>query len=192
MKVIVPAYNEEATIAETLARLSGYDVIVVANGCTDSTVERARSAGGRVIEFGEALGSRRPIEMAMDDINDDILIIDADLEVPPSELKKFLPHVGEYDVILGKREYVPRRSEEFCAKAFGIEDIFCTPVFYRREVVEELGLGYLTPYFAKLAGKAIKRVPVGYTPREGARLDDMKIYEGVISELANFASARRP
>lgn len=52
--VVIPAHDEVATIARTLAALccgvedGDLDVIVVANGCTDRTAELARSAGPHV------------------------------------------------------------------------------------------------------------------------------------------------
>ncbi len=54
--VIVPAYNEEDTVAEVVAtalRLTP-DVIVVSNGSSDRTAECARGAGARVLERQEA------------------------------------------------------------------------------------------------------------------------------------------
>jgi glycosyltransferase involved in cell wall biosynthesis len=54
--VVIPAHNEEAVIAGNLRRLldgaaSGeFDVVVVANACSDGTAAAARSAGVRVIE----------------------------------------------------------------------------------------------------------------------------------------------
>jgi hypothetical protein len=55
--IVVPAHNEEAVIAANLRRLLNgtapgeFDVIVVPNGCSDRTAERARSVDGvRVVE----------------------------------------------------------------------------------------------------------------------------------------------
>jgi glycosyltransferase involved in cell wall biosynthesis len=59
ISVIVPAFNEGVWIAETLRTLTSsrefgpdIEVIVAANGCTDDTVEIARSFGVRVLEIG--------------------------------------------------------------------------------------------------------------------------------------------
>lgn len=54
ISVIVPALNEAATIAATLAplqaaRAAGHEIIVVDGGSTDATVDRARALADRVI-----------------------------------------------------------------------------------------------------------------------------------------------
>lgn len=56
VSVVVPAHNEEAVIAGNLSRLLAgtavgeFDVVVVANACTDRTAALARLAGARVVE----------------------------------------------------------------------------------------------------------------------------------------------
>lgn len=49
--VVIPAHNEERGIARCLALLGPeFDVVVVANACTDGTAEVARAAGVKVVE----------------------------------------------------------------------------------------------------------------------------------------------
>ncbi|MGV9777655.1 glycosyltransferase [Streptosporangium sp. NPDC003464] len=56
VSVVVPAHNEEAVVAAGLRRLLAgtapgeFDVVVVANACSDRTAEVARRAGVRVVE----------------------------------------------------------------------------------------------------------------------------------------------
>ena len=56
VSIVVPAHNEEAVIADHLASLLAgtdpgeFEVVVVANACTDGTAENARKAGVRVLE----------------------------------------------------------------------------------------------------------------------------------------------
>ena len=62
ISVIIPALNEEEPIAEVvravLATGIPREVIVVDNGSTDRTAERARAAGARVVERAARLRSR--------------------------------------------------------------------------------------------------------------------------------------
>ncbi|MDB5175381.1 MAG: hypothetical protein JWM81_239 [Candidatus Saccharibacteria bacterium] len=52
--IFIPARNEEPHIGDALSRLPIEDVTVLANGCTDRTVEIARYFGARVIERPDA------------------------------------------------------------------------------------------------------------------------------------------
>jgi len=57
---IVPAYNEEEAIAPTIASIHrwapGFDVLVVDDGSTDKTGERAAAAGAKVLRMPYNLG----------------------------------------------------------------------------------------------------------------------------------------
>jgi glycosyltransferase involved in cell wall biosynthesis len=65
ISVIIPAYNEEAYLHRTLAALRrqshpAYEVIVVANGCTDRTAEIARGRCDQLITLSQrGLGAAR-------------------------------------------------------------------------------------------------------------------------------------
>ena len=52
---VIPAYNESATVEAVIARVRrhapGFDVVVVNDGSTDDTADRARAAGAAVLEM---------------------------------------------------------------------------------------------------------------------------------------------
>jgi glycosyltransferase involved in cell wall biosynthesis len=56
VSIVVPAHNEEGVLAGNLGRLldgaepGEFDIVVVANACSDGTAEAARRAGVRVLE----------------------------------------------------------------------------------------------------------------------------------------------
>lgn len=59
--ILVPAYNEESCIADTLKSLRGivypqgtFDIVVIADNCTDRTAAIARGTGARVLERSSA------------------------------------------------------------------------------------------------------------------------------------------
>ncbi len=101
--VIVPAHNESAGIAATVESLLGLDyprglfeVIVVADNCTDDTAKRARRAGATVLErsdearrgkgYALAHGFQKSIEAGTADA---VVVIDADTVVSPNLLRAF-------------------------------------------------------------------------------------------------------
>jgi len=99
--IIVPAHNEAAVIARTVASLRKIDwpaerlrIIVCADNCTDETAAAARAAGAAVIERHDP--TRRGKGYALDfafqssrasGLADAVVIIDADAEVSPNLLE---------------------------------------------------------------------------------------------------------
>jgi cellulose synthase/poly-beta-1,6-N-acetylglucosamine synthase-like glycosyltransferase len=92
--VLVPAHNEEAGIAHTLAaieadRRSTDSVLVVADHCTDRTAEIAHSFGAAVLERGEneepgrAAARQAGLEHARALEWDAVLMLDADSIIEP-------------------------------------------------------------------------------------------------------------
>ncbi|MET0830115.1 MAG: glycosyltransferase family A protein [Microbacterium sp.] len=91
--VVVPAHNEENVIGHALRGIleageREVDVIVVANGCTDRTVERARAAGNRVRVVEVAEASKIGALNAGDDAAESfpIAFVDADVVVSGNDL----------------------------------------------------------------------------------------------------------
>lgn len=88
--VLIPAHDEEASLPQTIASLVGQAhpperIIVVADNCTDSTVEVARRAG---VEVVESVGNTHKKAGALNQVlrrllpaqgdNDTVMIVDAD------------------------------------------------------------------------------------------------------------------
>ncbi|HYF83012.1 MAG TPA: glycosyltransferase family 2 protein [Clostridia bacterium] len=81
---IIPAYNEELTIASVINCLSDVDriqkIIVVSDGSTDRTAEIARECGADVIELQENVGKGGAIKAGVNECGSEvILFLDADL-----------------------------------------------------------------------------------------------------------------
>src|SRR5689334_6680051 len=91
ISVIIPARNEEEFLPATLRALGqqryrNFEVIVVANGCHDRTVDVARENGARVFEFEQqGLGAARNFggREAQGQI---LLFLDADTLLPREAL----------------------------------------------------------------------------------------------------------
>lgn len=123
ISILVPAYNEEATIENVLARLeqlpfNEYEIVVVDDGSTDATSEiivRATDRNHRIRWFrhGKNLGKTAAISKAVSESTGDILIIqDADLEYDPQEIPDVIEPIlkNVADVVYGSRFLVKRAS----------------------------------------------------------------------------------
>lgn len=96
--VLVPAHNEEASLPATLTSLLAQShrperVIVVADNCTDATVDVARAAGVEVFEtVGNTQKKGGALNQALREIlpgqgdNDTVMIMDADTQLDPGFL----------------------------------------------------------------------------------------------------------
>lgn len=81
---VIPAYNEEHTIAGVVNCVKGIDkiqkVIVVSDGSTDRTAEIAKKCGAEVIELNENIGKGGAIKAGINECGTEvILFLDADL-----------------------------------------------------------------------------------------------------------------
>ena len=121
LSFVVPAYNEEARLGDSLARLIGFserqpysvEIIVVDDGSTDGTAALVRDAGGqpaasvtlRVIQHERNRGKGAAVRTgALAAAGETILYLDADLATSPEETPKLLEalHAGA-DVAIGSR-----------------------------------------------------------------------------------------
>ncbi len=110
---IVPAFNEEASIAGVVGELLAYDpglrVVVVDDGSTDRTAEIARSAGAKVISLPFNLGIGGAVQTgfryAWEQGFDVAVRADGDGQHDPAELDAILRPVlaDEADVAVGSR-----------------------------------------------------------------------------------------
>lgn len=98
--IVVPAHNEEAGIARTIesvrADIAGdpdVGIVVVADNCTDSTADRARSAGARALvrHDVERRGKGHALHFAFQSLLAEdfaaFIVIDADTQVAPGAIR---------------------------------------------------------------------------------------------------------
>jgi glycosyltransferase involved in cell wall biosynthesis len=94
--VVVPAHNEEAVIGHLLARLlesaqpDELDIVVVANGCTDGTVEAAQAFSHSVRVVSTAIPSKREALRLGDEVARGFprLFVDADVELGTAAVRR--------------------------------------------------------------------------------------------------------
>jgi glycosyltransferase involved in cell wall biosynthesis len=110
--VLIPAWNEEATVADVViaARtLLGCDVLVIDDGSSDATAHVARSAGAMVVShpfnLGVGAAIRTGMRVASDQGRRHVVQLDADGQHEPADAKRLLDMVeaDEADLVVGSR-----------------------------------------------------------------------------------------
>jgi glycosyltransferase involved in cell wall biosynthesis len=194
--VVIPALNEEATIAGVVRKLRqlGFERIrVIDNGSSDATAQRARAAGAELLSepqcgYGQACWrglSNIPPEVAW------ILFCDADGSDDLDDVDLMIAVAEDADLILGNRfatkagreamTSVQRFGNQLVSKlierAWGLRFADFGPLrLIRRQALDDIdlrehGFGWnvVMQIRALEAGLKIREVPVGYRPRQGGR-----------------------
>ena len=108
--VVVPAYNEEETIADVVGEFRDEPlvdrVVVVDNNCKDGTAEKARGAGAEVIEEsapGYGCAIRAGLDHALETKADILVVTEADGSFRARDLPKLLAYLDDCQMVLGTR-----------------------------------------------------------------------------------------
>ena len=124
LSVIIPVYNEAATIQEILQQVRAvglaHEIIIVDDGSTDRTRELLQAEASRPgtiviyqpVNQGKGVAVRTALERATGDI---ILIQDADLEYDPRDYAALVRPIveGRVKVVYGSRFLGPRKAMLF-------------------------------------------------------------------------------
>jgi len=117
LSIIIPSYNEEARLPQTLERIAAYlqssgreaEVLVVDDGSTDRTAAVAESLRTkipslRVIPNGVNRGKGFSVRHGMQEARGRVaLFTDADLSAPIEEAGKLIDALEKHDVAIGSR-----------------------------------------------------------------------------------------
>lgn len=127
LTIVIPAYNEERSIGNTLEEVAGYlmkkkipyEVIIVDDGSKDRTVENAGARSNLFNNFkilkniankGKGYSVKRGVLSAEGDY---ILFMDADNSTSIYEFDKFLPYLKDgYDAVIASRRLKSSNVEE--------------------------------------------------------------------------------
>lgn len=118
VSLVIPAYNEERRLSGTLAAYrramrerfeEDFEIVVVANGCSDGTVGVASTAAAedpriRVVEVEEAVGKGGAVlEGFRQARGTAIAFADADGATEPRSLVKLIEGLNHSDIVIGSR-----------------------------------------------------------------------------------------
>lgn len=199
--VVMPAWNEADAIATTVAEVRsanpGVPVLVVDDGSTDSTADRARGAGALVLRLPFNLGvggaMRAGYRYAVAHGHDAAVQVDADGQHDPTALRRLLDGLDEADLVIGARfagegdyEAGLARRAAMSVLATVLTRLARTPLtdttsgfraagpralalFARDYPVEYLGDTVESLTIALRSGLVVRQVPVAMRPRAAGR-----------------------
>ena len=166
LSFVLPAFNEEANIAESIRRgsaaltrleseglIAEWEIIVVDDGSRDGTVAVVRSVGEprvRVVSHPHNRGYGAALRSGFDAAFGELVFFtDADLQFDVEELDRLVPHIANFDIVAGVRTprqdpWVRRANAVAWAMAlygaFGldVQDVNCAFKLFRAEVLSNL------------------------------------------------------
>jgi glycosyltransferase involved in cell wall biosynthesis len=190
--VLLPAYNEEQSIGETIQRIQGlypdFEILVVDDGSTDNTLKRAMEAGANVwphpYNMGNGAAVKTGLRMAQGKW---IVMMDADGQHNPEDIARLLEYKDSFDMVVGAREKASETSmhRDFAnwfynrlasyVTKFRVEDLTSGFRLVRASVVRDFI--YLLPntfsYPTTLtmgylrSGRSVKYIPIRTAARTG-------------------------
>ena len=217
LSIVIPVFNEEKTVASVIARALRADtgdyqkeIIVVDDGSTDGTRKIISELGIplRYLSHERNLGKGRAVRTGIGHSSGDLVIIqDADLEYPPSNMSRLLDTLegdrgaaavyGSRNLKPRKRGYKPYILGVFVLTSgvnlrFGTQltDVYTCHKLFRRESLQNLdlksdGFEIEMELTAKLLknGSVIREIPIDYEPRTFAEGKKIRWWDGLRGAL---------
>lgn len=115
--ILIPAYNEEHSIAPVVRSALAYlPVLVIDDGSSDETARLAKQAGAMVLSNhknqGKGAALQAGIQHALDHNYDFVITLDSDGQHDPKEIPSFLKrfNAGQKELIIGQRSFTQMPS----------------------------------------------------------------------------------
>ena len=195
LSVVIPAYNEKATLEEIVRRIQATpiekEIIIVDDGSTDGTnnllenIAKPSSNSIRIIRHETNKGKGAAIIRGLEEVKGDLTIIqDADLEYDPNDYKTLLElfkndHV---QVVYGSRNLKKNDRSSFAFYWGGRILSWITNILYGSNVTDET-TGYKVFRTSLLKDLDLKSTGFDFCPEITAKIQrrKIKIYEVSIS-----------
>jgi glycosyltransferase involved in cell wall biosynthesis len=108
VSIVIPALNEEDAIGDVVSRLRAEaawkEILVVDDGSRDETGPRAAQAGAEVVRHPYTKGNGAAVKTGIRRAQGEfVLIIDADGQHAPSDARRLVQRLGEFDLVIGSR-----------------------------------------------------------------------------------------
>lgn len=208
VSLVLPCYNEENTLEETIDTITEvlkeetalYEIIIVEDGCTDSTPEIAEKLASKTkqikhLHFRERLGKGKALKKGFNIAKSPkMFFMDTDLATDLRHVKNLLDELDHYDIVIGSRYVEGSEAErglvrEFFSKGYnimariafrtGIKDHQCGFKGIKKEVYNDVKDDIESEHWfwdtellvkAKEKGYSIKEIPVKWEEKEGSEV----------------------
>ena len=147
--IVIPAFNEEATIFDVVKSVKEYGiVIVVSDASTDNTEQEAIRAGAVMVNHKKNMGYDGALNSGFikaKELNcDAVITFDADGQHSSESIEEYIDLLEQgFTVVIGIRNRLQRVSESifswFAVRRWGIEDALCGMKAYHIDVFHQLG-----------------------------------------------------
>jgi len=194
VSIVIPCYNEEATVARLCAALDdavaklqaggrSSEVLIIDDGSSDDTFPRLKAAAAsrpwmRLVRFRRNFGQTAAMAAGFDLARGDVVVpLDADLQNDPDDIPLLLSRLEEgYDIVSGWRKNrqdkaLSRRLPSVIANwligrvsGVRLHDYGCTLKAYRREVLAPV----------RLYGEMHRFIPI-YAKWAGAKITEQVV-----------------
>jgi len=206
---IIPAYNSENTIQQVIEGLKSNfqnrDILVVDDGSTDSTYEKASQMGIRIIKLDQNMGKgmalKSAFQIAIDSDYDAVITLDADMQHPPELCADFIKKAAETgaDIIIGNRMH-DIVNMPFARRLSNFLSSFFVRLWTRKRIPDsQCGYRYISGWIIEYSDLRVKNYQIETelileASRLGATFDTIKIptiYESAESNLNGFSETFR-
>jgi len=147
--VLIPAYNEAASVADTITSLQRQtvppaEIIVIDDGSNDGTGEIARAAGATVVRPPRNTGSKAGAQQfALFQVTTPLVMaVDADTTLAPDGIERLIDAFDDAEVAAACGSVIPRHVDTIWERGRYLEYLFAF-TFYKR--VQD---GYGTPFIS--------------------------------------------
>jgi len=167
LSIIIPAYNEENRIRNTIKSYSNYfknhdyELIIIPNGCKDKTEEIVKELSKKYSQtkcktIKEAVGKGTAIKEGFKIAKGDLIgFVDADMSTKPRDFEDLAKNIRQYDCIIASR-YIkgaivkPKQklTRRIASRAFNflvkllfnldIKDTQCGAKLFKKRVIEKI------------------------------------------------------
>jgi len=110
LSIIIPTFNEEGAIAETIGRiqalnLPSYELLVINDGSSDKTAEVAEAVGAMVISHPYNIGNGAAVKTGIRSSKGRVLLfMDGDGQHDPQDIPRLVSEISKYHMVVGARQ----------------------------------------------------------------------------------------